>query len=98
ERVRLLEPGGGQGVLQPELVEVPAEEAIEVEQHGVGVERLTVVEGHAAPECELPREIPHGLPRKRQPRRGTALRVDVDQALEHLTDVVRANRANADAR
>src|SRR5207249_97816 len=69
ERVRLLELGGGQDVLQTPLVEVPAEEAIEVEEHGVGVERLAVVKGHAPTERELPGQLTHGLPRERQVRR-----------------------------
>ena len=98
ERVRLLERGRGQHVLDRPAVEVPSEEAIEIEEHGVGVERLTVVEGHAAPEREFPGELPRGLPRERQARHRATLGVHVDQALEHLTDVVRANRAHADAR
>ena len=39
-----------------------------------------------------------GFQRQRQPRHRLALAVDVDQALEHLADVVGADRAHADAR
>src|SRR5439155_267647 len=46
----------------------------------------------------LPGELAHRLPRKGQARHGAAVRIHVDQALEHLADVVGANRAHPDAR
>jgi hypothetical protein len=74
------------------------EHAVEVEEHGVGVERLAVVELHAPAQAELPRRVAHRLPGHGQPGHGLALRVDVDEALEDLPDVGRADRAHADPR
>ena len=97
-RVDLLERRGRRHVLHTELVELAPEEAVEVEEHAVRGERLAVVERDPLPQGELPREVVDRLPRERQPGHGAALRVDVDEALVHLADVVRADRAHADAR
>jgi hypothetical protein len=93
---RLVELRAGGDVLDPVLVEVLPEHAVEVEEHGVGVERLAVVELHPAAQRELPRGVAHGLPGQREPRHRLALRVDVHQTLEDLADVGRADRAHAD--
>ena len=97
-RQGLVELRAGGHVLDPVLVEVAPEHAVEVEEHGVGVERLAVVELHAPAQAELPRRVAHRLPGQGQPGHGLALRVDVDEALEDLADVGRADRAHADPR
>ena len=52
----------------------------------------------AAAQRELPGEVVDRLPGQRQARHWLALAVDVHQALEHLADVVGADRAHAEPR
>ena len=98
EREGLLEGRAGGHLLDAPSIEIAPEHAVEVEEHGVGVERLAVVELHAPAQAELPRRVAHRLPGQGQPGHGLAVRVDVDEALEDLADVGRADRAHADPR
>ena len=98
EREGLLEGRAGGHLLDAPSIEIAPEHAVEVEEHGVSVERLAIVEGDAGAQRELPGERAHRLPGEGEARHRLAPGVDVHEALVDLPDIRGADGAHPDAR